>query len=104
MDLNKEAEKYCQSSKFESEFGHGMREVKEAFKAGANSKYVQAKILQAQIDVLNKTIDIFGSVNFTTITGLRFELKQQLNQLENETNNKQNTSSTKRKNIPTIRS
>lgn len=39
-------------------------------------------VIKAQIDILNKTIDMFGQVNYTTITALRYELKQQLKKLE----------------------
>ncbi len=86
IDIRKEAKKYCQSPKFESEFGHGMSQVNEAYIAGATtSKYVQAKIIQAQIDVLKS----IGTIHDETCMSQRVtnkikELQQQLKQLENE--------------------
>jgi hypothetical protein len=88
IDIRKEAKKYCQSPKFESEFGHGMSQVNEAYIAGATtSKYVQAKAIQAQIDVLKS----MGTIHDETCMSQRVtnkikELQQQLKQLENEYN------------------
>jgi polyhydroxyalkanoate synthesis regulator phasin len=90
IDLNKEAEEHWKMQYIMALDESTKPYIIQDFIAGANSKYVQAKIIQAQIDVLNKTIDMFGNVNFTTTTSLIFELRQQLKQLENEANNKQN--------------
>jgi seryl-tRNA synthetase len=48
IDLSKEAEEYATINKTYSE------QSELDFIAGANSKYVQAKIIQAQIDALTK--------------------------------------------------
>jgi hypothetical protein len=83
IDISKEAKKYCQSPKFESEFGHGMSQVKKAYIAGAtDSKYVQAKIIQAQIDILTETNDYWDLPVW--LNDKVKELQQQLKQLENE--------------------
>ncbi len=93
IDISKEAKKYCQSPKFESEFGHGMSQVNEAYIAGATtSKYVQAKAIQAQIDVLQEIDEekISGPEHnaFYDLLEIKdnkiLELQQQLKQLENE--------------------
>jgi hypothetical protein len=70
MDLNKEAEKYG--------FGKNglLSEQGKAFTAGADSKYVQAKILKAQIDVLN--------MSYVDQMLQLMRLEEQLRQLENE--------------------
>jgi hypothetical protein len=83
IDINKEAEEYLLGFR-EGEVPKSFEEVKQIYVAGHNSKATQAKILEAQINILNKTIDMFGNVNSTTTTGLMWELKQQLKQLENE--------------------
>ena len=85
MDLNKEAEEYKKSTV------NKMSIEKTAFIAGANSKYVQAKILQAQIDVL-KEIDEQKTTGpehnaFYDLIDMKnnkiHHLEQQLKQLEN---------------------
>jgi hypothetical protein len=86
MDLNKEAEKYLK--KIDNESGTTWTEDdSDIVKVFANfvkeSKYVQAKILQAQIDVL-KEIDnnCFNGSNTCKVKIQK--LQQQLKQLENE--------------------
>lgn len=78
IDLNKEAEEYapiqnqCILDVIE------LNKIKqEDFISGANSKYVQAKIIQAQISILRKS-------TYAGYTDLMKELHQQLKQLENE--------------------
>jgi hypothetical protein len=93
MDLNKEAEKYLK--KIDNESGTTWTEDdSDIVKVFANfvkeSKYVQAKILQAQIDVLLKHQQKLGG--YDMLSGLLkqeiqidiYELQQQLKQLENE--------------------
>ncbi len=95
IDINKEAEEYAKEGSWQCPI---------SFIAGGNSKYVQAKILQAQIDVLQSQFDklemgitqtksISETETYTTpeiklIQGdilYQIEnLKQQLNKLENE--------------------
>jgi hypothetical protein len=80
MDLKKEAEEFRESLNFPPD---GI--VVHAFTSGANSKYVQAKIIQAQIDVLKS----IGTIHDETCMSQRVtnkikELQQQLNNLKNE--------------------
>jgi len=85
MDLNKEAEKYGKYYK-----GLVGYITSKDFIAGANSKYVQAKIIQAQIDLLLKYQQKLGG--YDVRSGLLkqeiqldiYELQQQLKQLEDE--------------------
>jgi hypothetical protein len=83
IDLSKEAEEYRKKWLFLK----SGNTINDTFIAGANSKYVQAKIIQAQIDVLQTLI--LGNNNDNTAIIFRikikiFELQQQLKQLENE--------------------
>ena len=76
IDLQKEAENYCNNN-----YPHYLDKkeallVQEDFIAGVNSKYVQAKILKAQIDVLNMS---YGDQMLQLM-----RLEEQLRQLENE--------------------
>jgi hypothetical protein len=78
IDVNKEAEEYAYNLAYETSQIQG-------FLAGANSKYVKAKIIQAQIDVLKS----IGTIHDETCMSQRVtnkikELQQQLKQLENE--------------------
>lgn len=90
IDISKEAEEYATINKTYSE------QSELDFIAGANSKYVQAKIIQAQIDVLLKHQQKLGG--YEPITGALkqqiqidiYELQQQLKQLENEYNIRNN--------------
>jgi len=80
MDLNKEAEEYVKNlfgKDLEQPFKAEIYDAYSDFIAGANSKYVQAKIIQAQMDILKRT----SSERWTDIFE---ELQQQLKQLENE--------------------
>jgi hypothetical protein len=82
IDINKEAEEYSSynNPNIPLKFGtHDYNEThKETFIAGYNSKATQAKILQAQIDVLEKQ-HYFGGTN-----AMIYKLQQQLSQLENK--------------------
>jgi endoglucanase Acf2 len=88
MDLNKEAEEYapiqnqCILDVIE------LNKIKqEDFISGANSKYVQARIIQAQIDVLKSIRTIHDETCMSQrVTNKIKELQQQLKQLENEYN------------------
>jgi hypothetical protein len=71
IDINKEAEEYAKKGCWE-----GVR--KSSFIAGANSKYVKAKIIQAQIDLLHEFNSTAGIVDRID------NLQNQLNQLEDE--------------------
>jgi|LakMenEpi03Aug12_release.lakeMendotaPanAssembly.Ray.scaffolds.fasta_scaffold191330_6 hypothetical protein len=78
MDLNKEAESYLDRNyNLSYEITTWQKLHIKSFIAGANSEYVQAKILKAQINVLKRT----GSERWTDILE---ELKQQLKELEDE--------------------
>ena len=85
MDLNKEAEEYSDFGKTDSKW---QPIVQNAFIVGANSKYVQTKILQAQIDENNSVLEmlkIHGNERCMFVVRHRIkELEQQLKQLENE--------------------
>jgi hypothetical protein len=76
IDLSKEAEEYATINKTYSE------QSELDFIAGANSKYVQAKIIQAQIDILTETNDYWDLPVW--LNDKVKELQQQLKQLENE--------------------
>lgn len=90
IDLEKEAEEYADFSNdyiamsFGDKFNEGS---KRDFIAGANSKYVQAKIIQAQIDLLCKYQQKLGG--YEPISGALkqdiqidiYQLQQQLNKL-----------------------
>jgi hypothetical protein len=85
IDLNKEAEKYaaipCTLALTASQ------KIQIAYMSGAtNSKYVQAKIIQAQIDVLKsiRTVGFEEAFVCLEIYNKVKELQQQLKQLENE--------------------
>jgi uncharacterized circularly permuted ATP-grasp superfamily protein len=85
IDLNKEAEDYRQINRDQWGEGYTSYDFIPAFIAGANSKHVQAKILQAQIDLLNKVLDdIFWNEEY--LTNKINELQQQLKELENAKN------------------
>ena len=94
MDLNKEAEEYAKKS-VESKKHLDLDLDTEiwilgasfcSFQEGANSKYVQAKILQAQIDVLKsiRTVGFEEAFVCLEIYNKVKELEQQLKQLEDE--------------------
>jgi hypothetical protein len=89
IELHKEAEEYANYVRKDVVFDDieecliYTQNAKEDFIAGANSKYVQAKILQAQIDVL-KELDIPFSGYITTQVYSRIEaFRKQLKELEN---------------------
>jgi hypothetical protein len=82
IDLNKEAEDYSIKHHLDKHKYSGDKE-RISFIAGANSTYVQAKIIQAQIDVLREIDNkCFGGSN--TCKAKIEKLQQQLKQLENE--------------------
>jgi hypothetical protein len=73
IDLEKEAEEYRKKWIF-LESGDTINDI---FIAGANSKFVQSKILQAQIDVLEKAWILKPPVD-----ELIYSLNQQLKDLQ----------------------
>jgi metal-responsive CopG/Arc/MetJ family transcriptional regulator len=87
MDLNKEAEEYAIKHHLNKHKGSGDSEI-ISFIAGANSKYVQAKILKAQIEEnrsILRMLKIHGNGRNRLPVLMRVnELEEQLKQLENE--------------------
>jgi len=83
IDVNKEAEDFRESLNFPSDGA-----ITHAFTSGANSKYVQAKIIQAQIDENNSILEMLkmhGNDRCIYVIKERIiNLEQQLKQLENE--------------------
>ena len=85
IDLQKEAEEYAKSlytpfTSLQDEIDWIEDRIDilcVGYTAGANSKFVQSKILQAQIDVLDKCCTIHWM-------DLKEELEQQLKDLQNE--------------------
>lgn len=86
IDINKESEEYAsyKNDNIPIEFGNEKfnESVKKHFIAGHNSKATQAKILQAQIDILYEFRDYVESSSI--FNDRIFKLQQQLKQLENE--------------------
>jgi hypothetical protein len=79
IHLNKEAVDYLYAN-----FGsiHGNRSVKEALIYGATqSKYVQAEILKAQIEVLEQEYKESSGFNTVRIRRKIIKIEQQLNHL-----------------------
>lgn len=76
--LEKEAEEY------ENSFGEGANGTESIdFIAGANSKYVKKKIIEAQIEVLNKIKEHYQERVGTGMVWNKIqELQQQLKELE----------------------
>ena len=88
IDLNKEAEDYSIKHHLDKHKYSGDKE-RISFIAGANSTYVQAKIIQAQIDVLKQHIEHPtkpGYRRHDVLNSIK-EFQQQLKQLEDERNN-----------------
>jgi hypothetical protein len=90
IDINKEAEEYG----FKTNNGLQSVLLEDAFIAGHNSKATQAKMIQAQIDVLKELELSDYDVEYGELREYRnkirrkvFELQQQLKQLENDTTN-----------------
>ena len=88
IDLNKEAENYCNNN-----YPHYLNKkeallVQEDFIAGVNSKYVQAKILQAQIEEnrsILRMLKLHGNAKNRLPVLMRVnELEQQLENLKYE--------------------
>ena len=80
IDLSKEAEEYAA---IPSTLSLTTRQkIQIAYVAGANSKYVQAKIIQAQIDVLKS----IGTIHDETCMSQRVtnKIEELQQQLENE--------------------
>jgi len=84
IDINKEAEEYAKNN---TEIPFYQVIFKHFFISGANSKHVQAKILQAQIDVysdlLRQSDNHFAAICKYMIKQVEL-LQQQLKELENE--------------------
>jgi hypothetical protein len=78
MDLNKEAEEFLKSNNVV-----GMTELicPIIIEFATNSKYVQAKVLQTQIDYIEN--EMLG-INYEIRKVYIDELKEQLKELENE--------------------
>lgn len=76
MDLNKEAEEYVINK-----YSVANTPLIDCFIAGANSKHVQSKILQAQIDVLQEVLDESKLFKLVLIRVKITKLKAQLKQL-----------------------
>jgi len=87
MDLNKEAEEYAWKKKNPFSVQLLANELvlatKTDFIEGANSKYVQAKILQAQIDMITsfEKTDDFGQDHRNYFKKIKQNLQQQLENL-----------------------
>ena len=85
IDLNKEAEEYAnyKNDNIPMEFGNENfnESVKSHFIAGHNSKATQAKILQAQIEIL-EGVDGEYYYSMSIVNKIK-ELQQQLKELEN---------------------
>jgi DNA-binding transcriptional MerR regulator len=81
IDLNKEAEEYYPNNPYWIGAGESARLYDEyaskriAFIKGTNSKYVQQKVLQAQIDILT-SYKAMGSIITEEIENLEKQLKQ----------------------------
>jgi hypothetical protein len=82
MDINKEAEDYAKSKWPSTSVVNDL--IQEGFIAGANSKWVQDKVLQAQIDVLRFIQGNSITPYNVMIENKIKELQQQLKELENE--------------------
>jgi hypothetical protein len=92
IDINKEAQEYAKDLiKLKSAQPHELTWVSSIFIKGHNSKATQAKVLQAQIDLLsiiysdNKTSD-FSSSTFQDVVYELEKLQQQLKELQDERN------------------
>jgi hypothetical protein len=79
IDINKEAEEYLLGFR-EGEVPKSFEEVKQIYVAGYNSKATQAKIIQAQIDILYEFRDYVE--NSSIFNDRIFKLQQQLKELE----------------------
>jgi hypothetical protein len=80
MDINKEAEDYAHNH-FVMQDNH-YQGLKQGFITGANSKWVQDKVLQAQIDVLRFIQGNSITPYNVMIENKIKELQQQLKELE----------------------
>lgn len=78
--LEEEAEEYSNKGiEWHPEYPNGLY---YAFQAGANSKYVQAEKIKAQIDCWEKALKIIILENEDRIISLVYNLKKQLKDLE----------------------
>jgi hypothetical protein len=82
IEINKEAEEYVKNNYTDYLDKIERFLVQEDFIAGHNSKATQAKILQAQIDILYEFRDYVESSSI--FNDRIFKLQQQLKELENE--------------------
>lgn len=78
-NLQQEAEEYANKFRFISETDSWFNNKTNSFIAGANSKYVNAQIIQAKIDGLS-----LASENALGIIYRMQELEEQLKQLKND--------------------
>jgi hypothetical protein len=84
IDLNKEAE-YHAHNYFDMHSNH-YKGLLEGYVAGANSKYVEQRILEAQLEIQIALIDnIISRINATNfpyvMANVRFEIKEKLKEL-----------------------
>jgi hypothetical protein len=82
--LEDEAEHHAKSLGYVGECLLHEEQARDSFIAGANSKYVQAERLKAQIEIIREVLresDLFDTLIIIKINSL----EQQLKQLENET-------------------
>lgn len=86
IDLNKEAEEHWKMQYIMALDESTKPYIIQDFIAGANSKYVQAKIIQAQINLCNSALSWSNEVDSTSdyLQQQLILLEQQLKQLENE--------------------
>lgn len=77
-ELESEAKEYAENKSSVDVFKEA--HIKD-FIAGATSKWVEKQKLEFAIEQLDKCVDIFGNVNFTTLTANRYILKQKLLEL-----------------------
>jgi hypothetical protein len=78
LDLDKEAEEYAHNY-FNMHETNNYKALKQGFIVGAESKYVQAKILEAQIDILK---DRRNSETIFWLDDTINKLEEQLKELE----------------------
>ena len=83
-DLNSASEQYAHNW-FNMHETNNFKALKQGFEAGVNSKYVQAKIIEAQIYVLKSIGTVHDeSCMSQKVTDKIKKLQQQLKQLDNE--------------------
>lgn len=84
IDLQKEAEEYRTNPNHRDKSSFKFERI--AFIAGANSKYVQAEKIMAQIDIILEISISEKRYKTETETSVLKRLREQLKNLENDTN------------------